>query len=319
MLLLIVACNKTPFISPKEIPFDSNRVLTFEDESSFQKAIERIRNGESLFAVTRSTETFKSLYDEFYQAMTEADDYYLREGGYEEFKEKFPDLFYPEHGEDYSAFLPVSDEAIAKLLNPAGKVIISGKERDFRDIWTYEKLQELGLGIPDKIASLNDVSTRAFTDMKTLTLDKQNINSKRKAWITLRGIKLPDYGAKIGRVDLCFRKKGVLGWYNGMMTSESYIKQDGKRIPYNGGIKDKEYSPHKYTVAARPISMTSSNYGKATFYFECGADDLDYSFTGVFSTDVDALLDMNNGTGIGEDIANLFKNGYVEFSFAYRF
>jgi hypothetical protein len=74
--------------------------------------------------------------------MTEADDYYQREGGYEEFKVKFPNLYYPEYEEDYAAFLPVSDEAIAKLLNQQGKVIIAGKEIDMRDVFSYEKIHE---------------------------------------------------------------------------------------------------------------------------------------------------------------------------------
>lgn len=43
-----------------------------------------------------------------------------------------------------------------------------------RDVSSYEKIQELGLGMPE-----NEVpSTRAFTDIKVLdTSDKQHMNS----------------------------------------------------------------------------------------------------------------------------------------------
>lgn len=108
----------------------SNAILSFTNEEEFLSLVNLIRNGESRYTIqTRSSsaENFISLYDEFEQAKAEADEYYQRNGGYEEFKVKFPNLFYPEYGEDYAAFLPVSDEAVAKLLNQQGKVIIGGR------------------------------------------------------------------------------------------------------------------------------------------------------------------------------------------------
>lgn len=317
----IAACNKVDdsvLVSSKDSE-QSESILSFEDENAFQAALADIRmNGDNARIITRSGGSeFVSLYDEFDQAMTEADDYYQREGGYEEFKAKFPDLYYPEYKEDYSAFLPVSDEDVAKLLNRQGKVLIAGEERDFRDVWSYDKIVELGLGMPD--ASVDGVQTKA--GMVTLTLDKQKINKKRQAWITLRGINVRDGAlqAKVGRVDLCYRKKGALGWYNGKMSSKSYIIINGKRAYYNGGTKNLEYSPHKYSVAARPINATTSNFGVQTFYFECFADDIEYNFDAKFTTDVDALLDMNNGTGPGEDIVAFIKGGNIKFGISFGF
>ncbi len=143
-----------------------------------------MRNNQSettTFTRSASGEGFTSIYDEFDEAMNEADDYYQREGGYEEFKLKFPNLYYPEHGEDYAAFLPVSDEAVAKLLNQQGKVIIAGEEKDLRDVDSYEKIQELGLGMPEYENTDENPSTRAFTDIKYLTLSKEKMNKKKKS------------------------------------------------------------------------------------------------------------------------------------------
>lgn len=289
----------------------SDGILSFDSEADFMKAVEALRNNEPGAATSTrsaSSEEFISIYDEFKRAMAEADDYYQREGGYEEFKIKFPNLYYPEYGEDYAAFLPVSDESVAKLLNQQGKVIIAGNEKDMRDVSSYEKIQELGLDMPEKDAVNEDPTTRAFTDMKYLgTEEKDKMNDKRKAWITLRGIK-DDKGGKIGRVDLCFRKKGVIGWYNGQMTSISYVMEGNKRVNYNGGMKDLEYSPHKYSVAYRAKNNNGERFGYKTFYFECGHDYPKYSFTGIFGTDVDALVNKDNGTGTGEDIAAFFKD-----------
>ncbi|MDD2247240.1 MAG: hypothetical protein PHC39_09250, partial [Proteiniphilum sp.] len=127
-------------------------ILSFENEAAFQEAVDKVRNNQiSLTSLTRSADgsDFESLYAEFVQAMKEAESYYDRIEGYEEFKVKFPGLYYPEHGDDYSAYLPVSDEAIAKLTNREGKVIIAGEVRDMRDIFTYEKLVELNLTLND--------------------------------------------------------------------------------------------------------------------------------------------------------------------------
>lgn len=322
----IAACNKVDdsvLVSPKDSE-QSESILSFEDENAFQDALADIRrNGDNARIITRSGGSdFVSLYDEFDQAMTEADDYYQRDGGYEEFKAKFPDLYYPEYKEDYSAFLPVSDEDVAKLLNRQGKVLIAGEERDFRDVWSYDKIVELGLGMPE--ASAEMIQTKAPTlpvNYFILTLDKQTVNKKRQAWITLRGINVREetFQAKIGRVDLCYRKKGALGWYNGKMSSYSYMFRNDIQYYYDGGPKNLEYSPHKYSVAARPINATSSNYGVQTFYFYCYADDTENNFDAKFTTDVDALLDMNNGTGIGEDIVAFIKGGNIKFGISFGF
>lgn len=317
----IAACNKVDdsvLVSSKDSE-QSESILSFEDENAFQAALVDIRrNGDNApRIITRAGGSdFVSLYDEFDQAMTEADDYYQREGGYEEFKAKFPDLYYPEYKEDYSAFLPVSDEDVAKLLNRQGKVLIAGEERDFRDVWSYDKIVELGLGMPE--ASAEMIQTKAPTlpvNYFILTLDKQTVNKKRQAWITLRGINVREetFQAKIGRVDLCYRKKGALGWYNGKMSSYSYMFRNDIQYYYDGGPKNLEYSPHKYSVASRPINATSSNFGVQTYYFHCYADDTEYNFDAKFTTDVDALLDKNNGTGIGEDAVVFLQKGLLKF------
>ncbi|ULB34959.1 MULTISPECIES: hypothetical protein [Proteiniphilum] len=299
----------------------SDGILTFDNEADFRKAVETMRNNQSettTFTRSASGEGFTSIYDEFDEAMNEADDYYQREGGYEEFKLKFPNLYYPEHGEDYAAFLPVSDEAVAKLLNQQGKVIIAGEEKDLRDVDSYEKIQELGLGMPEYENTDENPSTRAFTDIKYLTLSKEKMNKKRKAWITLRGIEVSDKKSKdgskvkLGRVDLCFRKKGAVHWYNGKMTSRGYgYTKEGYRRPIKSQeLKELEYSPHKYYVSAsryyQTINPSELDYLKLEF--RCGEDYPKYSFTGFYTVDINHLMSLNNGTGFGEDLASFLVN-----------
>lgn len=322
-VIIMVSCKKTEKIAENvlnrnHVSPTSVSILSFDSEADFLAVVQAIRDGEEFSSpLTKSSGTaeFKSLFDEYNQAMNEADDYYQREGGYEEFKAKYPNLYFPEYGEDYAAFLPVSDEAVAKLLNLDGKVRIAGTDVDYRDVDSYERIVELGLGMPE-YEYLANPETKAFSDIVTLTEDRQTVNAKRKAWITRRGIKFHEASAKIGRVDLCFRKKGFLGWYNGKMISRSYSMTRS----FSGAFR-KEYhpfyfndnSPHRYVAAFRPIEATTSNFGVKTLFFECGEDEPEYSFTGSFTLNLDALLDLNNGPGFWESIS--FTVPLVKYKF----
>lgn len=322
-----MSCNKTEDV--KTVDSQRSPILSFSSEEDFFDAVKSIKQGvqtKSLINQLNQDAAFISLYHEYDEAMENADDYYQREGGYEEFKARFPHLYYPEYGEDYSAFLPVKDEDVAKLLNPEGKVIIDGDERDYRDIWSYDQLLELGLGMPEYEDGYN-VTTKTLSDVYTLTVNKQEINSKRKAWITRRGILLDTdlFGlVKYGRLDLCFRKKGILGWYNGKLSSRLYVIRPDhfgpsfvKHYSEIGPYVDKA-SPHKYLVAAR-LEGSNELLGSDTFYFETDYEDNTYSFTGRFPENLDALLDLNNGLDFWEQLGQFFSGTAGAFYIGFNF
>ena len=138
-----------------------NNTLSFKDQNSFEKTLQTIKlklneNNENLnsnlsaFQATNKYnqyQDFKSLYDLFNEALHNADSYYQRENGYEEFKEKYKTLYYPEYKDDYSVYLPVSDNDLAKLLNHNGDVLIKGKLFNMKNINSYSQLQELGIAM----------------------------------------------------------------------------------------------------------------------------------------------------------------------------
>lgn len=130
---------------------DKIDILSFSNEIEFYNTVETVRKSVNNSIETRSgtiDSEFHSLFDEYQQALNETDFYYQSEAGYEEFKAKYSSLYFPEYKDDFSVYLPVSDESISKLLNREGKVIIAGKEKDFRDVFSYDKIKELGLAIP---------------------------------------------------------------------------------------------------------------------------------------------------------------------------
>ncbi|MDR0575085.1 MAG: hypothetical protein LBG96_13875 [Tannerella sp.] len=96
-------------------------IVSFDDEVVFKNTVEALKDGLNSAVATRNSsgenteessssgyesrfpdsETmskygFYSLYDDFIVAMEEAESYYDREGGYEEFKKKHPALYFPE-------------------------------------------------------------------------------------------------------------------------------------------------------------------------------------------------------------------------------
>jgi hypothetical protein len=166
---------------------------------------------------------FFSLYDAFVDAMSNAEIFYEREGGYEEFKEKYSSLYFPECGEDYAAYLPLKDKEIAKLLNVKGEILIGGEIVNLIDINSYEQLIALGRVSPSD--EQNWISTRSNKEenlpqlrakMGITIYDPYNnknvlelIQDDVKFWINAT-----TSGNKIC-VEFCWRQKGFLGkWYN---------------------------------------------------------------------------------------------------------
>lgn len=234
-------------------------ILSFENEAAFQEAVDKVRNNQiSLTSLTRSADgsDFESLYAEFVQAMKEAESYYDRIEGYEEFKVKFPGLYYPEHGDDYSAYLPVSDEAIAKLTNREGKVIIAGEVRDMRDIFTYEKLVELNLTLNDgdfEVVYLDELPQTRKADFEgaipiRVTPGVSYVMNKRKIKaVTGRNLGYKDqYSPLTGEVHLVFRKRGALNiWYNHWALTRIRIYAGIYNTLLHSGTKD-GYSSHNH-------------------------------------------------------------------------
>ena len=155
---------------------------------------------------------FHSIYDDYINAMNEAESYYDRPGGYEEFKEKYPMLYFPEEGGDYSVYLPVSDKNIAKLLNSDGEVVIGGEIVNLIDLNSYEELVNLGLTPPAE-ENHADLTTKNIYPLNHLPTKYCN---SRKLWINTRVRPGTSPGVLEEIViEVCFRKKGFLGkWYN---------------------------------------------------------------------------------------------------------
>jgi hypothetical protein len=188
--------------------YDAVRKL---EEASYEKPID-VRDEIPIptRTVLLASRDFHSLYDEYDAAMKEAEQYYDIEGGYEAFKKKYSSLYFPEYGDDYSAYLPVSSVEIAKLVNTKGEVFIDGKRLNMKDINSYEQLVQLGVTPPAE-----NIQTRAAYPLNSLPTTYSD-NKKRKIWVNVK-TRNGSTAAVLQEVviEVCFRKKGFLKkWYN---------------------------------------------------------------------------------------------------------
>jgi succinate dehydrogenase flavin-adding protein (antitoxin of CptAB toxin-antitoxin module) len=218
--------------------------------------------------ITLQKNGFHSLYDDFINAMNEAESYYERAGGYEEFKQKYAMLYFPEEGDDYSAYLPVSDKNIAKLLNSNGEVMIDGEIVNLKDINSYEQLIDLKLAPPSENAI--NLTTRANTDypLNELSLVKCN---DRKLWVNviLRPGSSPGIYEEI-LVEVCFRKKGALGlWYN--YSSDTFLAWEPGVSYHKSGYSSHDYLWARVFKNGAPVPFQGLMYVKFRgFGDECG-------------------------------------------------
>ena len=226
-----------------------DKTLSFENESEYKDLIYKIKNQKPVSTRHNTVGTyslttdktfniggFQSLYEVYEEALSVAESYYEREGGYEEFKKMYDCLYFPEYKDDYSAYLPVSDKYLAKILSPKGEVIIDGVVKNMKDVNSYEQLIELGLAIPDidkeETEDMESPVTTRAAKYVTLTENQVYTENKRKIWIDIQ----PNTNYNhpyIVRFDIAFRKKGFLGaWYNHSAVTDFTLTCDSKTYGY---------------------------------------------------------------------------------------
>ncbi|WP_293712583.1 DUF4848 domain-containing protein [uncultured Parabacteroides sp.] len=183
---------------------------------------------------------FRSMYDVFVEAMNEAESYYDREGGYEEFKEKYSSLYFPEEGDDYSAYLPISDKELAKIADKNGNVIVGGKTISLIDINSYKELEDLGLTPPSE----NNLRATSGTN----SIAEEEVG-KNKVWVKCKNTS--DKGIPIIQVEVCFRKKNFVGiWYNHNSGTSAKLGAGFGVAEYGGTMLECfGFSSHDYKYA----------------------------------------------------------------------
>lgn len=246
---------------------NQNGTLAFENESQLKMALDKLSETsitEDDVAIRAKLSTsdkndFHSLHDIFTEAMEEAENYYDRKGGYEEFKEKYSALYFPEEGSDYSAYLPVCDENIAYFLNEEGNIIIGNEMKNLKDISNYQQLVDLERTFPEEDVTSDSTSIQLRSSWVGPTYNCHG--GDRRIWIKSNTSKKGDLHVRNGyyciHVEVCFRKKGFLGqWYNYSSTTTlelpEYVMNDKAFKVTKSGT-----SSHDYYVPYCPVNRIS--------------------------------------------------------------
>lgn len=260
-----------------------NNTLALNSESELQDLVSKLKTYQSVSTrqgveevfTSKKNETlidgFVSIYDVFVDAMMNAESYYDREGGYEEFKEKYSTLYYPETGDDISAYLPVSDPYLSKFLNQDGEITIAGKTLNMKDISTYEQLKELNLSPQENSENENIATTRSTIPLiyntfggepVILTIGKSTKIGQRKIGVDKRKVeKNPPYYDQ-ARFDIVFRKRGFLNaWYNHWALTKNRI------YLFHPKQESSDIDPSKYTIFV-PITHEGFSSHDQTFWIE---------------------------------------------------
>ena len=188
-------------------------------------------------------EGFRSMYDVYGEALEDAPEYYESWEGYAAYKEKYSSFYFPEVGDDYSIYLPISDKNIARFANEEGFIMIEGELVDCKDISTYEDLECLGLTPPNEKTRSSEIFYRK--------------DGKQKLWINYS--KGSDPFAEI-HMEVCFRQKKLGIWFNRKASTTLTLAKCDCRIvtvpisPYNigsywAGSKSDEFSSHDYYIS----------------------------------------------------------------------
>lgn len=243
----------------------SNNTLSFHNEDELNKVVEIMKNKRSVSTKRTqdyqsieifdgendfSMEGFTSLYDIFNTAMEEAESYYERIGGYEEFKLKYNTLYFPEYGDDYSAYLPVSDKYLAKLVNKDGEIIIAGKTVCFMDITNYQQLIEMGIAPKEENDDM-ELQNLAYPINKL----PETKCKDRKIWVNthVRAGSFPGVSQEIV-IEVCFRRKGILGvWYN--YSSETRMAWEGAGYASKSGFSSHDYLIPRQWYNGNPLPV----------------------------------------------------------------
>lgn len=147
--------------------------------------------------ITFINQGFRSMYDVFDEAMGVAPEYYDSRENYEVFKTKYSSLYFPEVGDDYAAYLPISDKNLAKLANADGFIKVGEELIDCKDVSDYETLVNLGLTPPNEKLKSREVFFFRSGDTKLWI--NYSTNQAKKSFL----------------FEVCFRDKGFMGiWYN---------------------------------------------------------------------------------------------------------
>lgn len=259
-------------------------LLQFEDVNSFNiisDTLSRMSLDEKL-KWNRQYIEISSIVQEYEKAMTEAESYYDRAGGYEEFKLKYSNLYFPEEGEDFGAYMPFKDESSAFIANENGRYMVGDKIESLAKIETYTDLIESGRADVNN-ETVDDVDMSLYNNLKVVSGLKGNS---------------PD---ELDKCYASFVDAGTWFWQKGKVGDNSYRHSTGWRRYGDRKIKVnfEKIAKRKYWALVLPGGFDIEWHYEVSFRKK-GILGFWYNYRSETTTDV--LIEYFNPDGMGNGV-----------------
>lgn len=219
----------------------SDNILKFKNQSVLDETITRLKKMTNEERLEWEQEmNFVSLNSIYENALDEVTAMEGTAEEYNTFKEKYQDyLYFPEYKEDYGAYLPVSNEEVASVLNKNGEVMIGEEIVNMKDVFTYSDLQLTGnalydLEVSPRLSNKDYIGNQYDSGWKEVGSRKFKLKAGRR---------IMDVGkTEIAlHIEISFRKKGVFGWMNYKETTQT----TGTYYPFSGPLTGSFYQEEK--------------------------------------------------------------------------
>ncbi len=249
-------------------------ILQFKDLETFNKTVKELSSGTKEAALAWEKELgFISLNTIFDNAMEEAATLGQSEADYKNFKAKYSEsLYFPEYKDDYGAYLPVSNESLAFVLNCDGEVMIGEEIMNFVDITTYEQLQQIGQAMYDLGTDTPMLMAAGVGDYLGDQYDSGwQIEDDRKLRLKI-GRRIRERQGEGPFVialhyEISFRKKVWIGWvnYSSKTGTKTTITVANKNTYTREQIEEGHSSHDHYFLTSRECPDLYVNLGHGEF------------------------------------------------------
>lgn len=251
--------NLSEKMTTKSVENDEGLILKFKDESTFNRIVEELNSSSNEDVLAWENNLgFTSLNTIFEEAMEEAANLDESEGAYKAFKAKYSEsLYFPEYKEDYGAYLPVSEESLAFVLNKKGEVMVGDEKRSYVDIVNYIQLQQAGEALYDMDENTPMLLNFKENDYIGAQYDsgwRQNPDGDRKLKLKI-GRRVYNRNTTTGafalrlHFEISFRKKTWLGWSNyssETTTNTTFTIHDRTRVTCSQTEEGKSSHDHYF-------------------------------------------------------------------------
>lgn len=293
-----VEAGGVPIELTKIGPAESEPVLVFknyQDILTLLSEMDGMNVEEKIARVKKLVPGFVSIQEQYDKALHEIDSLVNTEEEYEAFKQRYPQFYYANDGEDCGVYIPMEDQDLAYLCSKSCKIIVGDQVLAKKEKSPYEKLKLQGLTYSESTESRSPDGSKNpwgnFTfhgnkvdpipyyeryDSDWRKIDGHKIKLKSRRWIRKRVFSGGAYyWDGMVHVEICYRKK-CGGWLNYRSKTTTTLRVQENNDPFHtfAPRTEKGYSSHDMNFGI-PCHVAPNSAGGYTYTYpllNCEAD-----------------------------------------------